>query len=168
MHFLGICRETRQRTMLLDKGSVRSKKHRLAINIQIPRDKINTPQTFTSDALSTNCLFFYPVGRTARRSFDSVGHRKGTNMRNLVENWVKIEEDVKIKDKFYVLFEQEIPIWPKLVFCKVATQCTYIKFTSTVCNTCEMPKHRKIIMSKLTSVHYMYFVQFTVKSVELQ
>ena len=41
---------------------------------------------------------------------------------------------------YYLLFEQEIQILPKLAVSKVAMQCTNMTFTSTICKTCQMKK----------------------------
>ena len=51
------------------------------------------------------------------------------------------DASIQTEDNFYLLFEQEIQMWQKLVVFNVATQLMYnMKFTFITCNTWEMEK----------------------------
>ena len=66
--------------------------------------------------------------------------------------------ELSVQDKFYLLFEQEVQIWPKRVVSKVAMQ-----FTSTTYNTCELEE----IVKSLSDLNIpCAFFQFKMKSIK--
>ena len=55
--------------------------------------------------------------------------------------------------KFYLIFEQEIQIWPKVLVKKVTMQCTKMKNHTDACYPCKINKTGNFSPILVTSIH---------------
>ena len=68
---------------------------------------------------------------------------------------------IKISDKFYLIFEWEIQIWPKVLVKKVTMQCTKVKTHTDACNPCKINKTDNFSPILVTSMHKTDFFLIT-------
>ena len=54
---------------------------------------------------------------------------------------------------FYLIFEREIQIWPKVLVEKITIQCTKIKTHTDACYSCKINKTNNFSPILVTSVH---------------
>ena len=57
------------------------------------------------------------------------------------------------QDKFYLIFEQEIQIWPKVLVKKVTMQCTKMKTQTNAFYLCKINKTNNFSPILVTSIY---------------